>query len=708
MATGEQITPPLEHPDEITAAAFSPDGRRVLTVCKGNVARLWEPNGDRLVRALGEGVEVAAFAPDGQTVATGHSDGKVLLWEADTGKLLHSARPGHDDPVQALAFTPQRATLLTGAADGTIWSWDARTLKPAGPTFPRQPGAVRTMRFSPDGRRLLTISKDKGREGKPAVRMWDATTGKHKADLPHDYWVWAVAFSPDSRLVCTGGEDHVAQLWETETGKAVFEHPLPHQDVVRAVAFSPDGKTLLTGSGDLTARLWLIATGAPIGQLLEHQGPVRSVGFTPDGASMFTASADGTTRIWEPAPSEPYVGEFTQKRTLPPKDGGLGFAWGPVRVIVEPPQPPALEDEVMSVAWGTDGRTIALGTKGTGQVLFWRLQREEKAGPGNATLREHWTGKQLEPFRHKDADAVWVVAFDPRGEKLLEGNRDGTIHLLDLQNHQAGQALPGWDRRVRSAAYSPDGHFILVGGGAGTGEARLLDAAGNALGEPLEKGPVVWQVALGPDNRTCAVASGDSDSGVSDVCLWNIGTDGLGRERYILPPAHQTRVVALAFSPDGRMLLTGSTDMTVRLWDVSDPSRALPLGEPLQHSGAVWSAGFSADSATVVTGCRDGKVRLWDAATGTRVGPPLPHDDVVWAVACHPRDSLVLTGSADGRARLWRLPDPVTGNPERINLWVQVSTGMELDERGVPHSLDPDTWRDRQRRLRNPGSPPLP
>jgi WD40 repeat protein len=117
---------------------------------------------------------------------------------------------------------------------------------------------------------------------------------------------------------------------------------------------------------------------------------------------------------------------------------------------------------------------------------------------------------------------------------------------------------------------------------------------------------------------------------------------------------------------------------------------------------------FSADGGTVVTGCDDGKARLWDWATGVPVGPPWPHGDVVWAVACQPRGRLVLTGSADGTARLWRLPDPVEGSPERLKLWVQVSTAMELDDDGVTHWLDPDTWRARQRQLHEVGQPQLP
>jgi WD40 repeat protein len=276
--------------------------------------------------------------------------------------------------------------------------------------------------------------------------------------------------------------------------------------------------------------------------------------------------------------------------------------------------------------------------------------------------------------------------------------------LWSLVNHKAGEPLHIPAFRVRSAAPSPDGRFILVGGGVDKGKALLCDTQSRApLAPPLEDQEVVWQVAFSSVGCTCAIASG-----ANDVCLWDIGPDDRSHLRYRLPPAHQARVVTLAFSPDGRTLLTGSTDMTARLWDVSGATAARPLGEPLQHPGAVWSAAFSADGRTIVTGCRDGRARLWDAATATPVGPPLAHDDVVWAIACHPRDTLVLTGSADKTARLWRLPEPMEGDPERIKLWVQLSTGMTLDDSGVSHWLDPDAWRKCQRQLHDLGQPRLP
>ncbi len=654
----------LGHGDIVRTTAFSPDGKTVLTTSHDGTARLWEAATGRPVGEpmRHQGIVIpAAFSPDGRTVLTGSRDKTAVLWDAATGRQVGGPFR-HDNWVYCVAFSPDGRTVATGSYDCTARLWNAESGAMIG-EMPHSGRAVRVVTFRPGGDRVLTASDDgtarlwDAGTGEPrgeimrhqgpvyhasfspdgktvltgsddgTVRLWDADTGRERPGSPLQRGepVSAAKYSPDGAVILTASSDNKARLWDAATGKLIGR-PMPHLDHINAAAFSPDGKTVLTGSVDHTARLWDAATGEPLGPPLPHQDVVWSVAFSPDGKTVLTASSDHTARLWDADTGDP------SPRILPH------------------------DAEVMAATFRPDGKMIATGSW-DGIVRRWDAEALRPVG---------------DPLRHKNR--VYAVAFSPDGKTLLSASWDHTARLWDADSGEARAPVFDHGSEILAASFSPDGRLVVTAGN--DSQVKLWETStGKPALPPLKHDAAVFGAAFSPDGGT--LASGGYDN---TARLWDVKTGELRRS---LP--HRAAVWGLAFSPDGKTLLTACRDRTAELWDVE---AGRPHDASLPPQAWLYGVAWSPEGRTVLTASSDHTARLWDPLTGQALGPPLTHDGQVNAVAYSPDGRTLLTASHDHTARLWRGPVPVDGTPERITLWVQVLTGLELDADGVVRRLD--------------------
>jgi WD40 repeat protein len=191
----------------------------------------------------------------------------------------------------------------------------------------------------------------------------------------------------------------------------------------------------------------------------------------------------------------------------------------------------------------------------------------------------------------------------------------------------------------------------------------------------------VQGIAFSPDGKT--VLTGGYDR---TTRLWDAATgEPLGP-----PQTHAAEVRALAFHPDGKTVLTGGGDHNAQRWDLATWRR---LGPPLAHDGEVHSVGFTRDARLIVTASNDGTARLWHPETGKQVGPSLTHGGAVNQAVCAPDGATLATCSDDATVHLWALPGCVLDEPAEVARQASLLTGLSLDDNGTVRILDPNAWR---------------
>jgi WD40 repeat protein/serine/threonine protein kinase len=349
-----------KRPVEPKDLAYSPDGRFIFLACRDGTMMtllLMEPAPVTKLQAHKSGVLTLAWSSDGRWLASAAAlttaskeknlPPEVLVWEAAKRKL-QTQISGHLDEVFRVAFQPDGPLLATAARDGTVGLWNSQTGNEVARlhTFARP---LRAIAWQPGGKMLATVGEVRDeRGGRPVSRItiWDVESAKDIQSFSVDaFWVSALVWSPDGKLLAGSRETGEVRLWSAADGKQVHVFK-DHEDAVKDLVFSPDGrllaaassdktvcvwdveektlkhqfkghtqaatcvafhckgKRLASGSADRQVRVWDLDTGQVILTLAGHEETVQAVAFRPDGHQLASGAMDGSIRIWDATPIE--------------------------------------------------------------------------------------------------------------------------------------------------------------------------------------------------------------------------------------------------------------------------------------------------------------------------------------------------------------------------------------------------------------------
>jgi WD40 repeat protein len=669
----------------VQSLAFNREGT-LLASGGFQVVKLWErPQNVQLNKfALDGPVTVSAVSADRKllAVATGKS---VQLYDLTTGKPAAKLE-GHAENVAALAFSPDSAKLFTGSADKTVRVWTVADGKEQGKLETPQPVAALTV--VGDGSKIATGGGD------AVIRLWNiADLSKPAAELlekeltGHSQPVTSLITQPNAPTqIVSGSTDGTVRQWSTESSAA---RTLNHGGPVVAVAISPDGQKLVSASPNKIAKLWNATNGQ---QIAEVKGDLRAqkvvAQLTADvalaqavvneaKAAVEAAKKDAPTKAEAAKKAQDAVAaaEKEVKAKQEPADKAKAANEAATKTLAE------ADEAVKKATEAAEKAKEALDKDADNEDLKKAKAAADKAladaqaKQKDATTKLEATKKPLEDAEKALTDAKRSLDSAQKALELAQNDLKKAEEAIptsekQLETAEAGlkkqqEALAAAQKTVtdseqpwQAVAFSADGSEFAV-----AGDDKLVHTYAAADGKALDvlvghDGVIRSLVYAGPSQ---IVSAADDKAAI----VWEtnpewklVRTIGTGDTPLV------DRVIALDFSPDGKLLATGGGEPSrsgeVKIWNVADGKLVRDLTDA--HSDTVFSVKFSPQGDMLASGAADKFLKVWNVGSGELFRSYEGHTHHVLGVSWKFDSKVLATAGADQVIKVW---DVATGEQKR-------------------------------------------
>jgi len=687
--SGSLIAELKGHKKEILDAAFSPDGRYIVTASLDRTARVWTWAQDIapiILRDHTNTVYSARFSHDGTRIVTTSADETAILWGAFTGRLIHKLE-GHGGAVLAAEFSRDDSRIVTAACDGSARVWNVSTGKERF-RLDGHRGVVLCASFNSDGDRVVTASEDKT----AVIWIIDKQSGYDSHENSFHYGkrletlkghagpVRSACFNSSSTQVLTASEDGKGYIWDGGSGKLLYRL-LGHLRSIPDAMFNPDGTRMVTVSLDGTARIW----SSPSYKLEGHKKTIEGVAFDAQNKRVLTVSQDGTARIWdvetckeilkleetsvssiEMHPSRSQMLTMSRNYQASLWDYRSGeelrrFDEKGEKIILAILSPDGMQvltvtDYGIGRVWDTDSGELKQKISCKGENSFASFSPDGSyiliGSPYRVILADSKSGELLHHFEAGRHSVLSGSFFEGKAVFLTSTGND--LRLWRIVEHNGSFQMEDYnlaDERVwfRNASFCSDGSRAIA---HSYNRVYLIDSESNKSIPINAKNPSMTFLSrqgrriIGVDEESRIIV-GDSSSGEFSIPFSIEKIDGNDENKLT--------VVGVAVDRSGTRFAALSKCGEVHIWEIG---KRRCLNQIPVCDAPLSSAVFSNDGNLIAITDSNGVVYVFDLNSEKELRRIGTKDSSICKAVFHKDNARVVTASKDGTARIW---DRATG-----------------------------------------------